>query len=259
MSGSPSKCRVAILVKALPQPSKRYGETVCCAGISDDGHWKRLYPVRFRHLSGESSFARWDIVEFNFSSPITDRRKESCRVHEETIKILGSVNRSSRSKIYNRFLVSSIAEAAVRGDTLALLRPRNPKFIWKAKSIEQLAGEKAAYSRAASQGSLLDKELETLEPSPYQFRFQFSDSERSHDYANGDWEAHAMYYGAKRRGKSDLEILQWMDHVFNHEYPSKGMVFAVGNQAKRPQVWQLLGVIRLDPPREQDEAQGILI
>jgi hypothetical protein len=26
----------------------------------------------------------------------------------------------------------------------------------------------------------------------------------------------------------------------------KGMVFALGNQAKRPQTWQLLGVIRLD-------------
>ena len=30
------------------------------------------------------------------------------------------------------------------------------------------------------------------------------------------------------------------------EYPKRGMLFAVGNQAKRPQVWQLLGVLRVD-------------
>ena len=33
---------------------------------------------------------------------------------------------------------------------------------------------------------------------------------------------------------------------FNDEYPRKGMAFAVGNVAKRPQTWMLLGIIRLD-------------
>jgi hypothetical protein len=42
--------------------------------------------------------------------------------------------------------------------------------------------------------------------------------------------------------------------TFNVEYPLKGMVFAIGNQAKRPQTWQLLGVIRLD-----EQTQGELV
>lgn len=33
---------------------------------------------------------------------------------------------------------------------------------------------------------------------------------------------------------------------FNDEYPRKGMAFAVGTMAARPQTWMLLGVIRLD-------------
>jgi hypothetical protein len=37
-----------------------------------------------------------------------------------------------------------------------------------------------------------------------------------------------------------------MSGKFNDEYPRAGMAFALGNQAKRPQTWQLLGVIRLD-------------
>ena len=53
-------------------------------------------------------------------------------------------------------------------------------------------------------------------------------------------------YWRERRAKSEAQALRWMDGIFNTEYPSKGMVFAIGNQAKRPQTWQLLGVIRLD-------------
>jgi hypothetical protein len=48
------------------------------------------------------------------------------------------------------------------------------------------------------------------------------------------------------RRTSETEALRWMSETFNEEYPRRGMVFAVGNQAKRPQVWQLLGVLRLD-------------
>lgn len=54
------------------------------------------------------------------------------------------------------------------------------------------------------------------------------------------------------RRKSAAEALKWMDHVFNTEYPQRGMVFAIGNQAKRPQTWQLLGIIRLDELDQQE-------
>jgi hypothetical protein len=37
-----------------------------------------------------------------------------------------------------------------------------------------------------------------------------------------------------------------MNATFNDEYPRKGMLFCLGNMAKRPQTWQLLGVLRVD-------------
>ena len=50
----------------------------------------------------------------------------------------------------------------------------------------------------------------------------------------------------ERQRTSEAEALKWMDGVFNVEYPKRGMAFAIGNIAKRPHTWQLLGVIRLD-------------
>jgi hypothetical protein len=90
------------------------------------------------------------------------------------------------------------------------------------------------------------EQLKALEPSPYEFRFKFEDDAGPHDYANGDWEAHAMYFNGCRREGSEQAALDWMSKKFNEEYPRKGMLFCVGNMAKRPQTWQLLGVLRVD-------------
>jgi hypothetical protein len=79
---APQKSRVVVLVKALPQPSKSYGETVCCAGVTADGQWKRLFPVRFRHLQ-DNSFKHWDWINFGYRLPTRDRRVESYHVYED--------------------------------------------------------------------------------------------------------------------------------------------------------------------------------
>lgn len=42
--------RVLITVKTYPTLSKKYGETVCTAGLREDGSWVRIYPVPFRQL-----------------------------------------------------------------------------------------------------------------------------------------------------------------------------------------------------------------
>lgn len=246
MSVTPLSSRVSILVKALPQPSKTHGETVCCAGVTAEGDWKRLFPIRFRHLGGDSSFKRWDWVEFNYSRPNRDSRMESCRVHEESIRVTGSLKRSERVKFLESLIDPSIKSAEAAGKSLALIRPKNPRFRVRPKSQSKIQEEREAYKLSAAQTSMFDKELAALEPTPYEFRFKFEDEHASHDFANGDWEAHAMYWRGKSEGSNDRETLDWIMKTFGSDYPSRGMLFAVGNQAKRPQTWQLLGVLRVD-------------
>lgn len=246
MSVTLQSCRVSILVKALPQRSTAHGETVCCAGVTARGEFKRLYPVRFRQLSDESAFKRWDWVNFKYRRPTRDNRDESCHVAEESIKRDGCMPRKDRAAFLNPLVSKSVAEAAEAGRSLALIRPRNTRFYYKAKSSEQIEAERETYRQAASQGDFFDEELKALEPSPYEFRFKFEDGTGPHDYANGDWEAHAMFFFGKRREGSERAALEWMSTTFNDEYPKKGMLFCVGNMAKRLHTWQLLGVLRVD-------------
>jgi hypothetical protein len=99
----------------------------------------------------------------------------------------------------------SAIEAMQQGHSLTLIRPRNARFVAKRKSAAAVAEEREAYKVAAQQTSIFDKELAELEPSPLDFRFQFEDDDGSHDYQNGDWETHVMFWRWRERTTERLK------------------------------------------------------
>ena len=221
MSRSMASSEVVILIKALPRPSKRYGETVCCAGVTLNREWKRLYPVRFRYLESDQKFRRWQRIQFKYRVP------------------------NDRFTLLDPMIVPSASTAAACGSSLALIRPSNTKFRYRKKSETVLEKEVKAYLGTSRQQGLLDKELATFTPSPYEFAFSFYDDDGKHTWLCGDWETHATFLKWRSR-YGEIESLRQLSGRYNDEYPQKGFVFAIGNMAKRPQTWQLLGVLRLD-------------
>jgi len=234
-----------ILVKALPRPSKTYGETVCCAGVTSKREWKRLYPVRFRYLSDDQRFQRWERIQFKYRVPTHDRRVESCHIFEDKIDFTGTLSPHNRFALLDPMIVSSASAAATNGASLAVIRPTDTKFIFKKKSNGAIESETRAYRDASRQQGFLDKELAEFKPSTHRFAFSFRDDDGKHTWQCGDWEAHATFL--KWRGLyGESETLRKLSGLYNDEYPKRGFVFAIGNMAKRPQTWQLLGIIRLD-------------
>jgi hypothetical protein len=238
--------RTLVLVKALPHVGQRHGETVCCAGITQRGERKRQYPIHFRRL--DQQFKRWDWIEYDWVRPgPEERRAESRRVQEHTIFVRGNMPIAERARFLNQFVVPSTLIAAERGQSLALIRPRRSRFSWKAKSDKELAREKSAYERAAQQLSFLDKELAALKPCPFAFNFRYDTEDgKSHIATCDDWETSAMYYRWEKTMGS-ARALEAMSTTFNVEYPARGMIFAMGTHSRYPDVWLLVGVIRLDP------------
>ncbi len=237
--------RVVILVKALPHVGQKHGETVCCAGVTLDGEWRRQYPIHFRRL--KDGFSRWQWIEYDWIAPGSDdRRKESRRVQEDTIKTLEIMPERDRANFLNPIIMNSTDEAASKGMTLALVQPKNVKFTYKKKTADQLDKERAAYQEAARQKSLFDADLNALEPCPYAFYFDWTDQDgKSHKATCDDWETAATFY-RRRMNKGESEALISMNYTFGEEYPKKGMAFAMGTHSRRPEQWLLVGLIRLD-------------
>lgn len=69
-----------LMVKTYPQPSKKYQNLVCSAGITEDGRWMRLYPVKFELFLGEEKIHKYDILKLMVEKNDSDHRKESYKV-----------------------------------------------------------------------------------------------------------------------------------------------------------------------------------
>lgn len=128
------KRRVLITVKTYPTPSKKSNETVCTAGITENGEWIRLYPIPYRYLNGEQKFRIFDWIEVSVAKRdrAKDHRPESYSVERETIQVLNHLD--AQKDLANRFafiqpLIKSsleevIEEHTAKGTSLAVICPQ---------------------------------------------------------------------------------------------------------------------------------------
>ncbi len=245
-----NKSRTLVLVKARPHASEQYTETVCCAGLDADGKWARLFPVPFRRLQQSQQFARWDWIEYDWYKPKNDTRTESRHIQEGSIKVTGKVTKRDRDRILQGVVQPSLETTVKKDMTLALLVPENPKFKMSAKPETQLNLEQRAYKIAANQGSLFSDDMDAMKPCPFEFRYDWADSEgHSHSHDCGDWETGATFFRWRRK-YGEEKALKQMAEVFGERYPSEGMAFALGTHSRRPKQWLLVGVLRLNPTEQ---------
>ncbi|MEW6623420.1 MAG: hypothetical protein AB1420_09885 [Bacillota bacterium] len=105
------KKRILVTVKAYPQPSHKYSETVCVAGITDEGEWIRLYPVTFRDLPKEKQFSKYDWIEAQVKKASGDYRPESYNINTDTIKIMGSIGTKDNWKKRKEIIIPKLSRS----------------------------------------------------------------------------------------------------------------------------------------------------
>lgn len=80
---------VLVTVKAYPNPSKKYGETVCCAGIDTaTGEWVRLYPIPYRDLDISQKFKKYTVIKIRCHKALDDHRLESYKVDCDSMALI---------------------------------------------------------------------------------------------------------------------------------------------------------------------------
>ncbi len=243
-----------MLVKAVPRPSKGYRETVCCAGVTASGAWRRLYPVRFRQLVAEQQFARWQWVDYTWQAPRGDYRRESRRIEENTLQPGRIMPGRDRLGAVLPLLRASTREASAQGESLALIEPRDITFKARPKKPQVIDAERAAFREAARQQSLLDRDVSDFEPCPYAVAMAFTDQDGTrHAPQCGDWETTATFFNMRKRGSDDAAIIAHLRAEFTEQRHGRRIFLAMGTVAKRPRQWLLLGVLRV-----QDAAPGQL-
>lgn len=233
-------------MKALPHRSSSYFETVCCAGVGRDLVWRRLYPVPYRVLEDAQKFSRWHWVNYEYTSPAHDGRKESQKVVPETIQVDQKLKQSERSRIACALTRESVQEAEARHETLTLIRPSDVTLSWEQKSDAALYEERTKHAALVQQLSMFDKPAKPYEPCPFEFSFKWkSEAGKTHRHTCDDWETSTAFFRRRDRlGERDALIS--LKQTYESDYLKRGMRFALGTHSRRDTQWLLVGVLRVD-------------
>lgn len=88
--------RVLIWGKTYPELSKKYAETVCTAGVREDGSPIRLYPVPLRYLETGSQYKLYDWIHAPIAKSEIDTRPESFKVDASRIQLSGHIDTTKK-------------------------------------------------------------------------------------------------------------------------------------------------------------------
>jgi hypothetical protein len=181
--------------------------------------------------------------------PKDDRRRESRRVEEPTLKRVGKMPETERAAFFAPLVRSSSQAAADRGESLALVRPRSMQFRCRPKRASDVAAERDKIAEVRRQGSLFEAPLSELEPTPVHMAMVYEDASGRHTMMCGDWETNATFYKWRQEYGEAIAIEQ-LRATYEDRYMKAGVVLALGTVAKRPKQWLLLGILRLNEERQ---------
>lgn len=88
--------RILIWGKTYPELSVRHTETVCTAGVREDGRPIRLYPVGFRYLEPAQQYGLYDVISVRVKRNLGDPRPESHKIDVQSLAIVGHLEPDSQ-------------------------------------------------------------------------------------------------------------------------------------------------------------------
>lgn len=252
--------KILVTVKAAPQPSAAYGDTVCVAGIrmrESGPEWVRLYPIPFRSMEEYLRFRKYDLITVQVKPASKDPRSESYLPDRSTITALDHLEgwkarHPYLSPLSSRWTMCGILGAQRDGrpfPSLAVIRPRKVSDLkvtrhpgWtleQARKLNVNLGQEDLFGSAAK--------MQLLEAPRFEAKYSYYCDDRvcrGHNQGMLDWELVALERRLKDR--DDQEAISELRKRFFEDMcsPSRGPMFFVGNQLKHPLAFSVLGVYR---------------
>lgn len=252
------KKRILITVKAYPTPSRKYSETVCCAGVDlDSSQFIRLFPIPFRDLDYDKRFKKYSIIEVDCSQSRDDKRPESFRIKIDTIKVLDWLDTSNKwekrkslvLKLPVKSMCQVIRDSEERDLSLGLIKPCNISFKVSKRRLSNQKEREAYYAQL----NLFKKKKEVIEEIPFDFHYVFlcegDDDCPGHRLSIIDWEIRQAYRDWRSKYTDEKIILgkiqqKWLDIANTNK---KDVYFYVGNMIRLRGIFIVLGVFY--PPK----------
>ena len=267
--------RILVAVKTYPTLSRKHGETVCTAGIRENGSWVRLYPVPFRRLDRAQQYKKFDWIECQVERQTSDPRPESFRPldpqelsavsHVATSDCWGERRRLllRTARVYTE-LDELIQGAKANHLSLAVFKPaRILDFTWeeddrdwdpkKVRQMREQTGQLELFEDNTWRNT-----FKIIPKLPYCFSYKFEDATgRTSELQVLDWETGALYWNCLRSCSDDeKQALGKVRQKYFDDFVKKDLHFFLGTTQQfhfvAPNPWVIVGVfpVPYDPQLE---------
>lgn len=260
---------VLVTVKAAPQPSQTYGDTVCVAGVlvpplgDAAPELIRLYPVPYRYLVEGEGFKKYDLRRFTINRNPKDSRAESRRVDlSGATTLVEHIDRWRRraliiERVEKVTMCSLLHGVRVdpNGPSLGLVEIRTVKRLEvrptppPSPDAVRLREAQEAQQQLHLFGESAQTVRKALRPPPFEAKLHydcFDPGCKGHRQGILDWELAALQFRAERLGRSKEETEAWIQKKFFEEpfRPGTRPAVYVGNQAnpQRRGTFSILGM-----------------
>lgn len=269
------KERVLITVKTYPTLSRKYGETVCTAGVREDGSWVRIYPVPFRRLDQTEQYSKFDWVECRLIRNTKDPRPETHHAADlKELKPAGHMDTASNwrdrrklllktAKVHTR-LQSLIDGAKENKVSLAVFKPAKIiGFAWEEEDREWNADKVAEMRNQTNQAELFSDEtwrqtFKVIPKLPYSFSYEFEDADgKKAKLQILDWETGALFWNCLKQCNGDeKKALGKVRVKYADQFMKTDLHFFLGTTQQfhfvAPNPWVIIGVLPI-PYEKQGE------
>ena len=261
------KERILITVKTYPTLSAKYGETVCTAGVREDGTWVRIYPVPFRRLDQTERYKKYDWIECRLARRKADPRPESfipMDLREFTpVDQVGTSNKWGERRrillenacVYDK-LDELIDGAKNKNSTisLAVFKPTEiTDFIWENEdpnwSPQRLQEMRELYRQLdLFEDNSWRQTFELIPKLPYSFSYRFKDATgKRSELQVLDWEAGELYWNCLNSTDGDeRDALAKVRSKYFDDFLKKDLHFFLGTTQRfhsiAPNPWVIVGV-----------------
>ena len=265
--------RVLITVKTYPTLSRKYGETVCTAGVRGDGTWIRIYPVPFRRLDEKEQYRKFDWLECRLIRNPSDPRPETFRpVDQGELKPVAHLDTADNwrerrhlllktARVYDR-LDDLIAGAKANRVSLAVFKPtRVLDFFWEAEDRDWDLDRVRQMREATKQNDLFAdntwrETFKVINKLPYSLSYRFEDAAgRQSELQVLDWEAGALYWNCLWAADGDEHVaLAKVRQKYFDEFLRTDLHLFLGTTQQfhfvAPNPWVIIGVLPIPHERQ---------
>ena len=265
--------RILVTVKTYPELSKTYGETVCTAGLREDGTWVRLYPVPFRRLDEREQYRLYDWITCPLTKHSGDARLESYRPTGEIVRVdhVGTSDnwRERRELLLGRPRIYGSLDEIIRAAknnvmSLAIFKPAQViDFGWEATDREWDPGKLDAVRGITAQPDLFDDQswrrtFQIVDKVPYNFHYRIEDADgRTSRMRILEWQLGALYRNCLRLTEGDeREALAKVKQKYFDQFLKTDLHLFLGTtlawHRRAPNPWTIVGVLPIPHERQQD-------